>query len=135
LFEQLNLNPLLKAQMLDLSGGELQRVLIAQAILQKPQLLVLDEPLQGVDFMGQNIFYDLIQSLKETYQLSILLVSHDIHLIMAKTDQVLCLNQHICCMGSPDKIQNNPEFLNLFGLKDTANLGFYTHHHNHHHDW
>ena len=82
-----------------ISGGELQRVLLARALLREPQLLVLDEPVQGVDVNGQLELYNLIGRLRERYGCGVLMVSHDLHLVMAKTDEVLCLNQHICCSG------------------------------------
>lgn len=135
LMGHLNLEKILNTPLNELSGGELQRLLIAQAILQQPHLLVLDEPLQGLDMSGQSKFYSLIQKLRQERGLSILLVSHDIHLVMAQTDLVLCLHQHICCIGKPEHIKKNQEFLKLFGSQlETHDLGFYSHHHNHTHD-
>jgi len=98
-----------------LSGGELQRVLLARALFRDPQLLVLDEPVQGVDVSGQSALYKLIDDIKIQTGCGILMVSHDLHLVMAATDRVVCLNQHICCEGSPDNISSHPEFLQLFG--------------------
>lgn len=117
-----------------LSGGELQRVLLSRAILQRPQLLVLDEPVQGVDFMGEAALYRLIHSLKEDLACSVLMVSHDLHVVMAATDQVICLNHHVCCQGTPETIENHPEFVEIFGRRDAATLGVYHHHHTHSHD-
>ncbi len=117
-----------------LSGGELQRVLLARAILNKPDLLVLDEPVQGVDFMGEASLYRLIHSLKESMGCSVLMVSHDLHVVMAATDQVLCLNHHVCCQGEPETVEAHPEFVQIFGSRDAATLGVYHHHHTHHHD-
>ncbi|MCH8551630.1 MAG: zinc ABC transporter ATP-binding protein ZnuC [Natronospirillum sp.] len=117
-----------------LSGGELQRVLLARAIVQKPDLLVLDEPVQGVDFMGEAALYRLIHSLKETLDCSVLMVSHDLHVVMAATDQVICLNHHVCCQGAPETVESHPEFVQIFGQRDAATLGVYHHHHTHHHD-
>lgn len=117
-----------------LSGGEFQRVLIARALLRKPQLLVLDEPAQGVDVMGQAELYEQISQLKNTYGFGILMVSHDLHLVMQKSDQVLCLNQHICCSGQPDDVSQHPEYQRLFGDFPVEGLAVYTHHHNHSHD-
>ncbi len=117
-----------------LSGGEMQRVLLARALLAKPQLLVLDEPTQGVDITGQVALYDLINQLRHEYQCGVLMVSHDLHLVMAKTDEVLCLNQHICCSGTPENVARHPEFIAMFGAKGANQFGFYRHHHNHSHD-
>jgi len=117
-----------------LSGGEMQRVLFAQAILKNPQLLVLDEPAQGVDIKGQLTLYELIEKTKKRLKCGILIVSHDLHLVMAKTDQVICLNHHICCKGSPERVKNHPEFISLFGQAGADKLALYRHHHNHEHD-
>ncbi|WP_226703266.1 zinc ABC transporter ATP-binding protein ZnuC [Microbulbifer elongatus] len=114
----------------DLSGGEMQRVLLARAAARKPQLLVLDEPTQGVDLGGQSEVYQLIAQLRDELQCGVLLVSHDLHLVMAATDRVLCVNQHICCHGHPEQVSKDPVYLEMFGDK----LALYTHQHNHHHD-
>ncbi|WP_075066620.1 ATP-binding cassette domain-containing protein [Candidatus Berkiella aquae] len=116
-----------------LSGGELQRVLLARALLRQPQLLVLDEPAQGVDLLGQGEFYDLIARIREQQGCAILLVSHDLNVVMAQTDIVVCLNQHVCCSGHPEKVSKDPAFTALFG-HIAQNLAFYTHRHDHHHD-
>ena len=113
-----------------LSGGEMQRALLARAILRKPNLLVLDEPVQGVDVAGQESLYRLIGQLRDRLDCAVLMVSHDLHLVMSATDEVICLNQHICCHGHPDQVSNNPAFIELFGSKTAP----YTHHHNHRHD-
>lgn len=125
---------LLTKSMQQLSGGELQRVLLAQALLKRPQLLVLDEPAQGVDVKGQIALYELIEQTKTQFGCGVLIISHDLHLVMAKTDQVICLNHHICCQGTPEKIKNDPEFLSLFGQLGENQLALYRHHHNHEHD-
>ena len=117
-----------------LSGGEFQRVLLARALLQKPQLLILDEPAQGVDVMGQAELYEKISELKNTHGFGVLMISHDLHLVMQNTDQVLCLNQHICCSGQPDDVSNHPEYLRLFGDLPAEGLAVYTHQHDHCHD-
>lgn len=120
--------------MQQLSGGEFQRVLIARALLRKPELLVLDEPAQGVDVIGQAELYEKISSLKKAYGFGVLMVSHDLHLVMQKTDQVLCLNQHICCSGQPEDVSQHPEYQKLFGNLPVEGLAVYTHQHNHCHD-
>ena len=117
-----------------LSGGELQRVLLARALLKKPELLILDEPAQGVDVLGQAELYEKISQLKDQYGFGVLMVSHDLHLVMQKTDYVLCLNQHICCSGQPDDVSSHPEYQRLFGNLPAEGLAVYTHNHNHCHD-
>lgn len=123
----------LKKQLQSLSGGEFQRVLIARALLAKPNLLILDEPVQGVDVIGQRDIYNLLGKLKDRFKLSILLVSHDLNFVMAKTDRVICLNHHICCAGHPEEVSNNPEYLSLF-KEESEYLRPYHHHHDHQHD-
>jgi len=123
-----------RTQVSDLSGGELQRVLLARALLCEPQLLVLDEPTQGVDFNGQAELYRLIANLRERLGCGVLMVSHDLHLVMAATDHVLCLNHHVCCAGEPESVRRHPEYLALFGPRVAANLAVYAHHHDHAHD-
>lgn len=121
------------APMQKLSGGEMQRVLLARALLNSPQLLVLDEPTQGVDVNGQVALYDLIDNLRRTLGCGVLMVS-DLHLVMAKTDEVLCLNRHICCSGTPEVVSAHPDFIAMFGYRESSQLAIYRHHHNHHHD-
>ncbi len=117
-----------------LSGGEFQRVLLARALLRQPQLLVLDEPGQGLDVLGQNELFQLIKNLKDQLGCAILLVSHDLHFVHSSSDQVICLNRHICCAGSPEDIQRMEEYKSLFpGLAPTA-LAPYVHDHDHTHD-
>lgn len=125
---------LIDAPMQKLSGGETQRVLLARALLNKPQLLVLDEPTQGVDVNGQVALYDLIDKLRQELDCAVLMVSHDLHLVMAKTDDVLCLNHHICCSGTPEVVSTHPEFIAMFGPRGAEQLGIYRHQHNHRHD-
>ena len=131
--EKAGVSHLHSASMHKLSGGELQRVLLARALLRKPQLLVLDEPLQGVDINGQAALYRLISSLREENGCSVLMVSHDLHLVMAQTDKVICLNQHVCCHGEPESVSQHPEYLKLFGKQVVEDIAVYTHHHDHHH--
>jgi zinc transport system ATP-binding protein len=115
-----------------LSGGELQRVLLARALLRKPDLLVLDEPVQGVDLAGQTAMYDLIGAVRQRHHCGVLMVSHDLHWVMAKTDHVVCLNQHVCCQGHPEHVGNDPAYQALFG-DNPRNIAPYHHHHNHAH--
>lgn len=117
-----------------LSGGELQRVLLARAILGRPDLLVLDEPVQGVDFTGEAALYDLIGRIRRTRGCGVLMISHDLHLVMGATDRVICLNQHVCCAGAPHAVSRHPEYLKLFGLPEGDSFAAYVHHHDHRHD-
>lgn len=117
-----------------LSGGELQRVLLARALLRQPQLLVLDEPVQGVDVSGQTELYALITALRDELGCGVLMVSHDLHLVMADTDRVVCLNHHICCQGKPESVSTDPAYLQLFGHKTASKIAVYTHQHDHSHD-
>lgn len=117
-----------------LSGGELQRVLLARALVREPQLLVLDEPVQGVDVHGQTELYQLIGRIRDQRGCAILMVSHDLHLVMAATDRVLCLNRHICCSGTPESVTSDPAYVELFGPKAVESLAVYVHDQNHHHD-
>ncbi|PWI35029.1 zinc ABC transporter ATP-binding protein ZnuC [Vibrio albus] len=125
---------LLKSNMHKLSGGENQRVLLARALLQRPDLLVLDEPAQGVDVQGQIDLYNLIESIRKRFGCAILMVSHDLHLVMAKTDQVICIHHHVCCSGAPEAITKHPSYIALFGEHKGESLAFYRHHHHGHHD-
>ncbi len=118
----------------ELSGGEFQRVLLARALMREPELLVLDEPVQGVDFAGQIALYDLIGGLRESLSLGVLMVSHDLHVVMAATDRVVCLNHHVCCSGAPEAVSRNPEYTALFGAAAARGLAIYSHHHDHEHD-
>lgn len=124
---------LLERPMHQLSGGETQRILLLRAVLRKPHLLVLDEPVQGVDVTGQVSLYKLIGQVRDILGCGILMVSHDLHLVMAATDQVICLNQHICCSGHPEQVSKDPAFRDLFGPQGAGNLALYNHQHNHHH--
>lgn len=121
-------------RMQKLSGGELQRVLLARAILDRPQLLVLDEPMQGVDITGQTELYQLLNKTRDFLNCAILMVSHDLNIVMANTDEVLCVNRHICCAGTPEAISADPSFIHLFGDQFTKNVAIYSHRHNHHHN-
>ncbi len=122
------------APLQSISGGELQRVMLARALLRAPDLLVLDEPVQGVDITGQSELYRLIQDIRQQRGVGVLMVSHDLHVVMAQTDHVVCLNHHVCCAGHPREVSRHPEFVALFGDEVAATLAVYTHAHDHHHD-
>ena len=117
----------------NLSGGEFQRVLLARAISKKPELLVLDEPVQGVDFTGEIALYELIKKISENLNCGILLISHDLHTVMSATDHVVCLNGHVCCSGSPVDVAKNKEYKALFGEQASQTLSIYEHKHDHVH--
>jgi zinc transport system ATP-binding protein len=127
--EMVGISHLAKSPIQNLSGGELQRALLARAILRKPNFLVLDEPVQGVDVTGQNALYKMISDLSKSLNCGILMVSHDLHLVMSATDKVICLNQHICCQGRPEQVTQDPAYIDIFG-KTTA---IYNHQHDHQH--
>jgi zinc transport system ATP-binding protein len=124
---------MLDAEVQHLSGGEFQRALMARAIARKPDLLVLDEPVQGVDFAGEIALYDLIKSIRNATGCGILLISHDLHVVMAETDTVICLNGHVCCRGTPESVSRSPEYVRLFGSRAAQTLAVYSHHHDHTH--
>ena len=117
----------------DLSGGEFQRVLLARAIAKKPELLVLDEPVQGVDYSGEMALYSLIKNISESLNCGILLISHDLHVVMSATNHVVCLNGHVCCSGSPVDVAQNKNYKELFGDQSSQLLSIYEHEHNHAH--
>lgn len=116
-----------------LSGGEMQRVLLARALLGQPDLLVLDEPVAGVDFTGGLELYELISKIRDETACGVLMISHDLHVVMAQTDTVICLNSHVCCRGTPELVAENPEYQKLFGTTAAHGLAVYTHHHDHTH--
>ena len=117
----------------NLSGGEFQRVLIARAIAKQPDILVLDEPVQGVDFKGEIALYELIKKISEELNCGILLISHDLHVVMSATDFVVCLNGHVCCSGTPQVVAKNDEYQELFGDRASTILSIYEHKHDHTH--
>ncbi len=125
---------LLKAQVGAISGGEMRRVLLARALLRDPELLVLDEPMAGVDVTGQSDLYRLIAEIRDARGCGILLVSHDLYVVMAATDRVVCLDGHVCCTGRPEAVSQHPEFVSLFGKQVSDSLAVYVHHHDHRHD-
>lgn len=132
--EQLAISSLAQQQLNSISGGELQRVLLARALLRDPHLLILDEPAQGVDIPGQAELYELIGKIRKQNGCGVLMISHDLNLVMSSTDEVICLNHHVCCHGKPDQVSSDPAFLELFGAQVSTNLAVYTHNHNHEHD-
>jgi zinc transport system ATP-binding protein len=132
--EQVSIQHLIHQRLNNLSGGEMQRVLLAKALLVSPQLLVLDEPVQGVDVTGQAELYQLIQDISKRLHCAVLMVSHDLHLVMSATDTVVCMNNHVCCHGHPESVSAHPAYLELFGKSIEPSLALYTHHHNHVHD-
>lgn len=131
--ETLKISHLFNDPVQQLSGGEFQRVLLARAMISKPDLLVLDEPVQGVDYAGQTALYELIGQIREQTGCGVLLISHDLHVVMAQTDRVICLNGHICCSGSPEHVASSPQYQQLFGPTASKTHAFYHHHHDHIH--
>ncbi len=121
-------------QLSELSGGELQRVVLARALLNDPDLLVLDEPVRGVDYVGEAELYALIGRLRDARGLGVLLISHDLHIVMAQSDRVICLNRHVCCSGVPETVAQHPEYTRLFGPEGARAFAVYQHHHDHRHD-
>ncbi len=132
--DEVGVSGLLDAALHELSGGELRRVVLARALLRDPDLLVLDEPVQGVDLGGQIELYELISRLRGQRACGVLMVSHDLHLVMAATDHVVCLNHHVCCAGRPETVSRDPEYITLFGPRAAEALALYSHAHDHRHD-
>jgi zinc transport system ATP-binding protein len=121
-------------QLSELSGGELQRVVLARALVRSPNVLVLDEPVRGVDYVGEAELYTLIGRLRSEHGFGVLLVSHDLHVVMAQSDRVMCLNRHVCCSGVPESVAQHPEYARLFGPQAARAFGLYHHSHDHRHD-
>lgn len=121
-------------QLSQLSGGQFQRALLARALLAKPDLLIMDEPTQGLDQPGIAAFYHLIEEFRRETGVAVLMVSHDLHVVMRASDRVVCLNGHVCCEGTPEAVSVAPEYLAMFGTDDGAALALYRHHHDHDHD-
>lgn len=132
--EQAGVGDLAARQMAALSGGQFQRVLLARALLGKPELLILDEATQGLDQPGSAAFYRQIETLREEMGCAVLMVSHELHVVMAASDRVICLNGHVCCEGAPDVVASAPEYRALFGSGTGGALALYRHDHDHHHD-
>lgn len=131
--DQVGLNGRTDSLVQHLSGGELQRALLARAFIGKPDLLVLDEPVQGVDYAGEAALYDLIGRFRDDTGCGVLLISHDLHVVMAKTDRVLCLNGHVCCTGTPQSVMSSKQYSDLFGARAAESIAIYRHHHDHTH--
>lgn len=129
---RLKLTEILSKEIHELSGGQLQKVLFLRAIINKPDLLVLDEPTQYMDIGAIEEFYQITDEIRKNNDCAILLISHDLHMVMQKTDIVFCINHHICCYGTPESINQHPEYLSLFGNR--SSLAIYQHHHDHKHD-
>ena len=121
------------AQLADLSGGELQRALLARALLRRPDMLVLDEPTQGLDQPGTAQFYRMIEVVRAELGCAVVMVSHDLHVVMSASDRVICLNGHVCCQGAPTVVRSAPEYRALFGWGTEGTLALYRHEHDHHH--
>ena len=133
-FELTGIKDLLKSPLKNLSGGELQKVLLTRALLNKPNVLILDEPAQNLDVDGQMQLYKLIQDIHQQQNCAVLMVSHDLHRVMKESTQVLCLYHHICCEGLPESILKDEKFNDLFADQINDLMATYGHHHNHHHE-
>jgi len=131
--EKFGILKLMKQQIHDISGGEMQRVMLARAVLLSPDLLVLDEPTQGLDIHGQAEFYSLLSNIRDELGCGVIMVSHDLHMVMASTDKVVCINKHVCCQGTPEDINKHPEYIALFGKNDAEKISIYAHKHDHTH--
>lgn len=116
-----------KQQIMDLSGGQFQRVLLARALLSEPDLLLLDEATQGLDHRGSADFYRQIAKVREELGCAIMMISHELHVVMRETDRVICLNGHICCQGQPETVSDSPEYHALFGLNHDSESALYLH--------
>ncbi len=132
--DEVGCGPVVDRQLVQLSGGELQRVVLARALIRNPHLLVLDEPVRGVDYVGEAELYSLIGRIRTERHLGVLLVSHDLHVVMAQSDRVICLNRHVCCHGVPETVAQHPEYVALFGASMARAFAIYHHDHDHAHD-
>ncbi len=131
--EKLNIENILFEQIKNISGGQLQKVSLMQALINNPTFLVLDEPTQYMDIQAQAEFYQLIEDIRKKQNCAILMISHDLHMVMQKTNHVICINHHICCQGHPNDINQHPEYISLFGKDKIKNIAIYSHHHDHKH--
>lgn len=133
IIKRLGIEKILEKSIHQISGGQLQKVLLIQALSNNPDLLVLDEPTGNMDITAQTEFYQIIEEVRNQKHCAILLISHDLHIVMQKTNHVICVNHHICCEGNPESINNHPEYLSLFGKNHIDNIAIYSHHHDHKH--
>jgi len=137
IIKQAGIENILQKSLHQISGGQMQKTLLAKALMSNPNILVLDEPTSNMDISAQAEFYDLLEEIRKKQHCAILLISHDLHIVMQKTNQVICVNHHICCEGNPESINNHPEYLSLFGkrgkLNKIDNIAIYPHHHDHKH--
>ncbi len=131
---KISIEHLLDKQIVELSGGQLQRVLLARAALNSPHLLILDEPTQGLDQQGLADFYCQIEDLRNDMGCAVLMVSHELHVVMSASDRVICLSGHVCCEGAPDVVSSKPEYRALFGTGTQGTLALYRDVHDHKHD-
>ncbi|MCE3255593.1 MAG: Zinc transporter, ATP-binding protein ZnuC [Rickettsiaceae bacterium] len=131
--KKLNIENILEKSIHEISGGQLQKVSLVRSLINNPDLLVLDEPTQYMDIAAQAEFYQIIEEIRTQKHCAVLIISHDLHIVMQKTNQVICVNHHICCEGSPESINNHPEYLSLFGNNKIDNIAIYSHHHDHQH--
>ena len=122
-----------KAQLSQLSGGQFQRVLLARALIAKPDLLLLDEATQGLDQRGSASFYQRIETVRQDTGCAVLMISHELHVVMSASDRVICLNGHVCCEGTPAVVASAPEYRELFGTGTGGALALYRHEHDHSH--
>lgn len=133
LAKRLGVEKILNQQLAKISGGQMQKVFLMQAIIANPDILILDEPTQFMDVAGQLEFYEIIEEIRREQECAILIISHDLHVVMQKTDHVVCVNHHICCQGSPEVVNNHPDYLSLFGSSKINNIVIYPHRHDHMH--
>ncbi len=131
--KETEIDKILDHQLNNLSGGELQRVLLARALVSEPEILILDEPAQNIDISGQLKFYKLLEKVYNSRKIAILKVSHDLHMVMALSKQVLCLYHHVCCHGKPQNIARDPKFMSIFGDDMAKMMAYYNHQHDHSH--
>ena len=133
LSKKLNIENILEKSIHRISGGQLQKILLVHTLINNPDILVLDEPTQYMDIAAQSEFYQIIEEIREQKNCAVLIISHDLHIVMQKTNQVICVNHHICCEGSPESINKHPEYLSLFGNHKIENIAIYSHYHDHKH--
>ena len=132
--QQAGVPELEKEQLSQLSGGQFQRVLLARALIGKPDLLLLDEATQGLDQRGSASFYQQIETVRQATGCAVLMISHELHVVMSASDRVICLNGHVCCEGAPAAVASAPEYRALFGTGTGGALALYRHEHDHGHD-